>query len=53
MTVAGKSIPILYISIDVLRVKDGKISIGAVEWFDNGWINCTHWTPLPKLPNGV
>lgn len=36
MTVGGRSIPTMYVSVDVLTVKNGEISVGAVEWFDNG-----------------
>ncbi len=31
MTVGGKSISTMYVSIDVLLVKNGEISVGTVE----------------------
>ena len=50
MTEQGQSIPTMYVSVEVLLFKNGKVSVGAVEWFNNGWINATHWMPLPDAP---
>ena len=47
LSVAGDDIPPLNISIKVLRIIRGEVSVGAVEWFDHGWVNATHWQPLP------
>ncbi|MCH7938515.1 MAG: hypothetical protein IID13_02075 [Candidatus Marinimicrobia bacterium] len=50
LSVSGEDIPPLNISIKVLRIIRGEVSVGAVEWFDHGWVNATHWQPLPQAP---
>jgi hypothetical protein len=50
LSVSGESIPTLNISINVLRIIKGVVSVGPVEWFDHGWVNATHWQPLPVKP---
>ena len=50
LSISGKEIPPLNVSAKVLRVVRGEISVGSVEWFDHGWINATHWKPLPEPP---
>lgn len=48
---SGKNIPPLYKSSKVLiYTEEGEMRTGSVEWFENGFVNCTHWMPLPEPP---
>ncbi len=53
LSIYGKDVPPLNVSIRVLLFMRGEVSAGSVEWFDHGWVNATHWMPLPKTSHLV
>jgi hypothetical protein len=50
LSISGNKVPPLNVSIKVLRITSYDVSVGSVEWFDHGWVNSTHWMPLPPKP---
>lgn len=52
LTVNGKQIEPMWVSDPVLAVRNGKVTMTCLEWFDDRRVihGYTHWMPLPEAP---